>query len=121
MKTQSLATIAVALTALAAAGGIAFAAQDRSTLKVPDGLALADFKGYETWQAVAVSQTKDDQKLIVANPTMMEAYKKGLPANGKVFPDGSKTVKIQWAPKINTASPYPVQVPGELRELAVIE
>jgi len=120
MSPRSLATIALALTALAAAGGFALAAQDRSTLKVPDGLAFSEFKGYQTWQGVASSATKDQIKMIVANPAMIAAYKQGLPAKGKTFPDGVKIVKIEWASKTNTAAPYAVQVPGDLQAIAMI-
>ena len=38
--------------------GMALAAQDKYTLKVPNGLAFSDFKGYEDWQDVAVSETE---------------------------------------------------------------
>jgi hypothetical protein len=120
MHPKSLATIALALTALAAAGGLALAAQDRSALKVPDGLALSEFKGYQDWADVAVSQTDTSVKAIVANPTMIAAYKSGLPASGKTFPEGSRVAKIEWFRKPNPASPYAVQVPGELKSLAFI-
>jgi hypothetical protein len=121
MNPKSLAALALAVTALGAAASLAFAAQDRDTLKVPDGLAFSEFKGYETWQNVAVSQTKDQIKVISANPTMLAAFKNGLPAKGKTFPDGSKVVKIEWAHKPNPASPYAVEVPGDLQALAFIE
>ena len=42
---------------LAVLGSMALAAQDRFTLKVPNGPAFSDFRGYENWQNVAVSQT----------------------------------------------------------------
>lgn len=45
-------------------------------------------------------------KVIAANPAMMDAYRKGIPGNGKHFPDGSKIVKIEWTAKKNTESPY---------------
>ena len=120
MTPKTLATTALSLTALAAAGGIALAAQDRSTLKVPDGLAFSEFKGYQDWQDVAVSQTDTSVKAIVANPTMIAAFRNGLPASGKTFPEGSRVAKIEWARKPNPASPYTVQVPGELKSLAFI-
>jgi hypothetical protein len=120
MHIKSWSAIAVALTGLAAIGGAALAAQDRDSLKVPDGLSFSEFKGYEAWQGVAVSQTDDQVKMIVANPTMIAAYKQGLPAKGKLFPDGSKIVKIEWARKPNPESPYAVQVPGDLKAVAMI-
>jgi hypothetical protein len=106
--------------ALSAAAGVAFAAQDRSTLKVPDGLSLSEFKGYESWRPVAVSQTPGSLKLIAANPVMMAAYEKGLPAKGKTFPEGSRVVKIEWASRANPVSPYAVQTPGDIKTLGFI-
>ena len=44
--------------ALAIGAGVALAQQNRSTLKVPNGLAFSEFTGYENWQYVAVSQTQ---------------------------------------------------------------
>ena len=121
MHIKSWSAIAVAVTSLAALGGVALAAQDLDSLKIPDGgLSFSEFKGYETWQGVASSATKDQIKMIVANPTMIAAYKQGLPAKGKLFPDGSKIVKIEWASKTNTAAPYAVQVPGDLQAVAMI-
>lgn len=102
-------------------GGAALAAQDRAALKVPNGLSFAEFKGYEGWEAVAPSQTDESIKLIAANPAMMAAYKAGLPAKGKLFPEGSKVVKIEWARKPNPVSPYAVSVPGPLKSIAFIE
>ena len=121
MHIKSWSAIAVAVTSLAALGGVALAAQDLDSLKIPDGgLSFSEFKGYEAWQDVAVSQTDKQVKAILANPTMIAAYKKGLPAKGKLFPDGSKVVKIEWARKTNTAAPYAVQVPGDLQAVAMI-
>jgi len=102
-------------------GSIALAAQDKYTLQVPNGLALSDFRGYENWEDVAVSQTETGIKVIVANPTMMAAYRDGLPADGKLFPDGSKVAKVEWTFKRNTVSPYFVNVPDTLKSVSFIE
>jgi Cytochrome P460 len=106
---------------VAVLGGLALAQQDRYTLKIPDGLAFSEFRGYEAWQVVAVSQTEAQVKAIVANPVMMDAFRSGLPSSGKLFPDGSKIAKIEWSFKKNTASPYAVNVPDTLKTLAFIE
>jgi hypothetical protein len=76
----------------------------RSTLKVPDGLAFSEFDGYDTWQDIAVSETKGSVKAILGNSPMVGAYKEGVPNNGKPFPDGVKAVKIEWVKKRNPAS-----------------
>jgi hypothetical protein len=112
--------IAIILVLSAVLGSMAFAAQDRYTLKLGK-LAFSDFRGYENWRDVAVSQTETLLKVIVANDVMMNAYRQGLPANDKLFPDGSKIVKIEWTAKKNTTSPYFVMVPDTLKAVAVIE
>ena len=72
-RTRAIATTAVVLVVL---GGSAALAQDRYTLKIPDGLAFSGFRGYETWQVVSVSHpaAADSEmsgevlNVIVANP-----------------------------------------------------
>jgi Cytochrome P460 len=105
---------------LAVLGGMAIAAQDKYALKLGK-LSFADFRGYENWKNVAVSQTEKQLKVILANDVMMDAYRKGLPADGKLFPEGSKIVKIEWTFKKNPVSPYFVQVPDTLAAVDVIE
>ena len=106
---------------------LGFAAQDRYTVKVPDGLAFSEFRGYEDWQVVAPSQTDapNVMRVILANPVMMKAYREGIPANGKPFPDGSKIAKIEWKPRKITDAPFsastPDTVPGPLKEVEFIE
>ena len=112
---------AAAAIALALLGGGIFAAQDKYTLRVPDGLSFSDFKGYENWQVVSVSQTDALLKVMVANPTMIDAYRAGVPGNGQSFPDGSKIAKIEWKPKKNTEAPFSVRVPDTLQDVFFIE
>ncbi len=121
VKHKNIPVIVGAAIALALLGGVALAAQNRSTLKVPSGLAFSEFKGYENWQYVAVSQTETSVKVIAANPAMIKAYREGVPGNGKPFPEGSKAVKIEWLFKKNAESPYFVNVPDTLKTLAFIE
>ncbi|HZC55405.1 MAG TPA: hypothetical protein VE396_05065 [Xanthobacteraceae bacterium] len=66
-------------------GSLALAAQDKYTVKVPNGLAFSDFRGYENWHDVAVSQTETLVKAILANDVMINAYRQGVPGNGKLF------------------------------------
>jgi hypothetical protein len=102
-------------------GGIAISAQDKYSLRVPDGLPFSDFRGYENWQVVAVSQTDALLKVMVANPIMIDAYRAGIPGNGKPFPDGSKIAKIEWKPKKSTESPFAVRIPDNLQDVFLIE
>ena len=80
---------------------------DKYTLQVPNGLAFSDFRGYEDWPVVSVAQTEEVLKVIVANPVMIDAYRAGVPGNGKPFPDGSKIAKLQWKPKRVRRPPFP--------------
>ena len=112
--------VTIVLVVLAALGSIALAAQDRYTLKLGE-LAFSDFRGYEDWKVVAVSQTETLMKVIVANDVMMDAYRQGLPADGKLFPEGSKIAKIEWTFKKSAVAPYSVMVPDTLKAVAVIE
>src|SRR6266480_4634763 len=116
---------AVAATALGivliAVGSGAVPAQDRYTLQVPNGLPFSDFRGYEDWNVVAVSQTDALLKVMVANPTMIAAYKAGIPGNGKPFPDGAKIAKLQWKPKKSTEAPFVVDVPDVFAQAFVME
>ena len=121
MKRASFPAIMIIAVSLAAVGGMALAAQDRFTLKVPNGPAFSDFRGYENWRNVAVSQTENGLKVIAANTAMTNAYRSGIPGNGKRFPDGSKIVKIEWSAKKSTESPYFVMVPDTLKSVSFIE
>ncbi len=102
--------------ALAVVGGIALAQQDKYTLQVPGGLAFSEFKGYETWQVVSVSNDGPLLAAILANPVMIDAYAAGIPANGKPFPDGAKLAKIHWNPKMMETFPAAI-VPGTQHDM----
>jgi len=120
LQSKTIQAIAISAVPMVVVGSLALAAQDRYTLKLGK-LEFADFRGYENWKDVAVSQTETLMKVILANDAMMDAYKQGLPAKGKVFPDGVKIVKIEWTFKRNTVAPYFVNVPDTLKAVAAIE
>jgi hypothetical protein len=120
MKIKSIPAIVIIAVVLTVLGSIALAAQDRFTLKAPNGVAFSEFRGYEAWQDVAVSQVDDGLKVILGNPVMINAYKEGIPGNGKPFPEGSATVKIEWSKRKNPLSPYSVMVPDTLKTVSFI-
>jgi hypothetical protein len=111
--------IAVVLAVLV--GGRAMSAQDKSSLQVPNGLAFSEFKGYEDWPAVAVSQTGETIEVILGNPAMINAYRAGVPGNGKHFPDGAKMAKIHWNAKKSAEAPSPTTVPDTLHDVDFME
>ena len=102
---------------LAVLGGRAMSAQDKYTVRVPNGLAFSEFKGYEDWPVIAVSQTGEKIEVIVGNPTMISAYRAGIPGNGKHFPDGAKMAKIHWNAKKSAEAPSPTTVPDTLHDV----
>ena len=90
----------------------ALSAQDKSDVRVPNGLAMSEFKGYEGWTFIALSENGGKLAAILGNPVIIDAYKSGIPANGKPFPDGSKMAKIHWNPRKLETQPGNPTVPG---------
>jgi hypothetical protein len=97
-------------------GSASSAPPDKYTVKVPGGLGFAEFKGYETWETVAVSYNGKALAVTLGNPAMIAAYKAGIPANGKPVPDGAKMAKVHWVPKKNAFFPDAI-VPGAQRDV----
>jgi hypothetical protein len=112
MKRKKVPAIAISAISIFVVAWMALAAQqDKYTLKVPGGLAFSEFKGYESWQVVSISQDGPLMAAILANPVMIKAYEEGVPGDGKPFPDGSKMAKIHWNPKKMETFPA-ATVPG---------
>jgi Cytochrome P460 len=111
---------AAAAASLTVAGGVAIA-DNKDTVAVPNGYALSEFKGFEDWQMVGVSQATPQGhqliEVILGNPTMIETYKAGFPANGKPVPDGARMVKIHWNAKKSAEDPGNPLVPDTLHDI----
>ena len=107
---------AAAALMLAVSGG-AISAEDKYKVQVRGGLAFSEFRGFEDWATVAVSQAGDLIEVIVANPVMIKAYRAGVPGKGKPFPDGSKMAKIHWNKKQSAEAPDPTTVPDTLHDI----
>jgi Cytochrome P460 len=124
MKRSRILTIATAAAVLAALGAGVYAQekQDKYSLKTPSGIAFSDFRGYEDWVMVSSALTPNDRlKVMVANPTMIKAYRAGIPGNGQPFPDGSKMVKLQWKIKKDAAAQFEVNVPDTFAEVFLMQ
>lgn len=117
MKVKSILTIAGATALAVLVAGVAISAQDKYSLKVPNGLALSEFRGYEDWKVISVSHNGGLFAVIVENSAMIEAFRGGVPGNGKPFPDGGKMAKIHWNPKKNEAAPGQPLVPSTLHDV----
>jgi hypothetical protein len=121
LESKNILAIANSMALPIVVGSLALARQDRYTLRISDGLAWSEFRGYETWQNVAVSQTETSLKVIAANDAMINAYRDGVRGNGKLFPNGSKITKIEWSFKRDADSPYFVNMLDTLKTVAFIE
>jgi hypothetical protein len=108
--------VLVTMVSLAVLGGLALAAQDKYSLKVPGGLAFSEFRGYEAWQTVSVSRHEKVVAVILGNPVMIKAYQDGIPGSGKPVPDGAKMAKIHWTAKQNELFPD-ATVPDKLADI----
>ena len=118
-------TIVAAAVAVLALGAVVLYAQsqdnDKYSLKSPSGITFSDFRGYEDWATVSSAHTDERLKVIVGNPTMIQAFKAGIPLNGQPFPDGSMIVKLQWKPKKSTEAQFVVDVPDVFSQAFVME
>jgi hypothetical protein len=111
----------IAASAMIALAAVAGSGQDRYTLQLPGGLVFSDFKGYGDWQLISSAETDDRMKVILGNPTIIAAFKAGIPGNGKPFPEGSRIAKLQWKPKKSAEAEFPVNVPDTLADLFFME
>jgi hypothetical protein len=116
MKTKGLLTIATITGVLACSKPAEPPETGKYTLKVPGGLAFSEFKGYENWQLISISQDGPAIAAILGNPVMIKAYESGIPGNGKPFPDGSKMTKIHWVPTKMSTFPA-ATVPGRQHDV----
>jgi len=117
--------VAIAVVGLAVLGTMVLFAQGQDNAKYslvsPGGIAFSDFRGYEDWADVSSARTTEILKVIVANPTMINAFKTCVPGNGQSFPDGSMIVKLQWKLKKSTEAPFAVEVPDVFSQAFVME
>jgi Cytochrome P460 len=99
--------------------GVSISAQDNGkyAVKVPNGLAFAEFRGYEYWAVIAFSGGGGKVAVTLGNAVTIDAYKQGIPGNGKPFPDGAKMAKIHWLPKRQESFPGQPTVPGTLHDV----
>ena len=65
----------------------------------------------------SVSHNGDKLATILGNPALIEAYRAGIPGNGKPFPDGARFAKIHWTAKKAESQPGEPLVPGALHDV----
>ena len=110
MRKSTLISVPLSIAVLAVGGSIS--AQDKYDVKVLDGLAFSEFRGYEDWPVISISVNGGMLAVIMGNAAMIDAFKAGIPDNGKPFPDGAKMAKVHWSPKKQEAYPGQPTVSG---------
>src|ERR1700722_3372877 len=105
------AIVTIIAAGLAILGGSAISA-DKYTVQVPGGLGFSEFKGYEDWSVISISDNGGKFAAILGNPVMLGALRAGVPGNGKPFPNGAKMAKIHYSQKTQETYPGPPKVPG---------
>ena len=90
IRAVGIVVVLLAASVLAVLGGGATSAQDtgqgKYTVRVPNGLAFSEFRGYEGWQTVSVSHNEKVMAVILANPVMIKAYQLAFPATASLSP-----------------------------------
>ena len=117
MRKSTRIGVSLSLSIAVVAAGVSISAQDKYSVKVPGGLAFSEFRGYEKWRVVSVSQDGGLFAVVLANPAMIDAYQSGAPANGKAIPDGAKMAKIHWNAKQMAEAQGPTTVPDTLHDI----
>jgi hypothetical protein len=116
MKSNIMLALAIVPSVLACAKPAKSSEDEKYSVKVPNGLAFSEFKGYERWQVISISQDPPAIAVILGNPEMIKAYEAGIPGNGKPFPDGSKMAKVHWVPTKLASFPA-ATVPGRQHDV----
>ena len=119
MKRSMLAVVSMSASIAVVVTGVSISAQDKDkyAVKVPNGLAFSEFRGYEDWAVISLSASGSRVAVTLGNPVIIDAYKQGIPENGRPFPDGAKMAKIHWNAKREESFPGQAIVPGALHDV----
>ena len=98
--------IGILAASFAILGSLALAAQDKYTLQIPNGLSWSEFRGYEYWKDVAVSQTETSLKVIAANDLMIMRIGTAFPATASFFPTAPRSRRSNGRSK--RTLPHPI-------------
>ena len=112
-----LITVGISVALAVIVKGAAISAQNGDGLKVPNGLAFSEFKGYDGWEVISISYNGGRMAAILGNPKMIDAFKAGIPGNGERFPNGAKMAKIHWDPIKNDKEPGVPLLPNTLHDV----
>jgi hypothetical protein len=67
MRKSTLINVSISVSIAVLAAGVAISAQDKYTVKVPNGLAFSEFRGYEDWPVISISENGGLIAVIMGN------------------------------------------------------
>src|SRR5260370_20126062 len=111
MRQSTLISVSISVSIAVLVAGVEISAQDKYTVKVPNGLAFAEFRGYEGWPVIAISATGGKIAVIVGNPAMIDAIRNAGPATASLSQTPPRWRKFIGTPKNKT--PTPVTQPSQ--------
>jgi hypothetical protein len=117
MRRSILIGVSLSVSIAILTAGVSISAQDKYTVKVPDGLSFSEFRGYEGWPVIAISAGGGKFAVILGNAAMIDAFIEGVPDNARPFPDGARMAKIHWNPKTQETFPGQPRVSGTLHDV----
>ncbi len=68
MKRSTLISLGLSVPIAFLTVGVTISAQDKYTVQVPNGLAFSEFRGYEDWPVIAISDNNGKIAVIMGNP-----------------------------------------------------
>ncbi len=68
MKRSTLISLGLSVPIAVLTVGVTISAQDKYTVQVPNGLAFSEFRGYEDWPVIAISDNNGKIAVIMGNP-----------------------------------------------------
>ena len=119
MRRSAQISVSLSVSVALLVAGVSISAQDKDKYagKVPNGLGFSEFRGYEDWAVIAFSAGREKVAVTLGNEVTIDAYRQGIPGNGKPFPDGAKVAKIHWIPKKQESFPGQPTVLGNLHDV----
>ena len=95
--TVAIVVVSLAVSVLAVLGGRAVLAQDpgqaKYAVRVPNGLAFSEFKGYESWQLISISHSEKLLAATLGNPEMIKALGDALAGVKRNFETRTRAVQ----------------------------
>jgi hypothetical protein len=118
---ERIASVTIVATAVAVLTVLVFTAVyalDKYSQRFPSSIAFSDFRGYEDWAVVSSARTDEVLKVIVGNPTMINAYRTGVSGQRPAFPGWLHDREAPVEAEKSTEAPFVVEVQPIAQQVA---